>query len=324
MTCLQLVGEIASQIGARVIFEREIHHLWELPHEYDTKDLREEVFYDYEGEKYVSWLQKVNTTDGLRSLNHRKLTMGVCGSVPQAIVDGRCTTSAIPTFGKCMFEKWLGKAFVDIKAGFPAYYATFRRPAALLRRHLESIRGRIGLPSLPLGLEPSPGQWGLYTPGYFMLALQWRGIPLGFEAHSLENNQGEQIANRVNELESFWRNAEWHASMAKDIAACRNETLLIYLATDDAENQRSVAVQKLSGYGRVVFGLTEAEVGHPHPGFSLSLSLFLSPPSLPPLSLSLSLTHTHKHTHTHTHRVGGGTGFIQRKSRRACRKSSGL
>jgi hypothetical protein len=71
----------------------------------------------------------------------------------------------------------------------------------------------------------------------------------------------------VNDLAGFWRNAEAHAIRAKAIAACRNETLLIYLATDDAENQRSVAVEKLSAYGRVVYGLTEEEVGHPKPGW---------------------------------------------------------
>ena len=91
---------------------------------------------------------------------------------------------------------------------------------------------------------------------------------MGFEAHSLENNQREQITNRVRDLEYFWNNAEKHAAKAKEIAACRNETLLIYLATDDAENQRGVAVEKLSGYGRVVYGLTEEEVGHPYPGYT--------------------------------------------------------
>ncbi len=267
MTCLQICAEIAAQIGARVIFERDIHHLWELPYQYDTSSLPESVFYDYSGEKYVSWRQKINTTEGLRSLNHRKLMMGACHTDPQSLVDGRCTTSAIPAFAKC-FEKWLGKGHTEIKAGFPGYYATFRKPTAQLRRHLEIIRGRLGLPLLPPGLEPSPGRWGLYTPGYFMLALQWRGIPVGFEAHSLENNQGDQITNRHGELSWFWRKAEETAARAKEIAACRNETLLIYLATDDAENQRGVAVEKLSGYGRVVYGLTEEEVGHPYPGYT--------------------------------------------------------
>jgi hypothetical protein len=33
---------------------------------------------------------KVMSRDGLHSLDRRKLNMGICGSKPQVLVDGRC------------------------------------------------------------------------------------------------------------------------------------------------------------------------------------------------------------------------------------------
>lgn len=63
----------------------------------------------------------------------------------------------------------------------------------------------------------------------------------------------------------FRYNAKKFAKQARKIARCRNETLLIYFATDDIHNLRPEAKRKLSSYGKVVFGLLESEVGHVSP-----------------------------------------------------------
>ena len=47
-------------------------------------------------------------------------------------------------------------------------------------------------------------------------------------------------------LEYFWKSAERFASEAKAVAECRNETLLIYFATDDTFNLRHIGEKRLA------------------------------------------------------------------------------
>jgi hypothetical protein len=93
-------------------------------------------------------------------------------------------------------------------------------------------------------------------------------IPLGFEPLSVMLNEADQLKNKLRDLDEFWKAAKRLAGEAKQIAACRNETLLIYFASDDAENLRPQAEAELGGYGRVVFGLAADEVGHMSPQWS--------------------------------------------------------
>jgi hypothetical protein len=133
---------------------------------------------------------------------------------------------------------------------------------------LKKVRNHLSLPELEPGLEPNPGAWGLYTPGYYIFALHFRMIPLGFEPLSVMLNDADQLKHKLKDLKEFWKTAKLLASKAQQIAECRNETLLIYFATDDAENLRPQATKKLSKYGRVVFGLDADEVGHMNPQWS--------------------------------------------------------
>lgn len=82
-------------------------------------------------------------------------------------------------------------------------------------------------------------------------------------------------------LKAYWKQATRIATQAKEISTCRffqwfdvsvieqlsyicfrKEKLLIYFATDDVRGLRPEAIRHLSSFGRVVFGLTEDEVGH--------------------------------------------------------------
>jgi hypothetical protein len=93
-------------------------------------------------------------------------------------------------------------------------------------------------------------------------------IPLGFEPLSVMLNDDRYVENKLEDLKAFWATAKKLAKQAKAIADCRNETLLIYFATDDHVNLRPKAVKKLGKIGRVIFGLKEDEVGHMSPQWS--------------------------------------------------------
>jgi hypothetical protein len=146
-----------------------------------------------------------------------------------------------------------------------------------LKEALDLIRDRLDLPRLPATgsgaeatSEPVPGAWGLRTPGYYILALHFRNIPIGFEPLSFELNEKRSLEYRKSVLTGFWDQAERAAKTAKKIASCRKQQLLIYFATDDVKNLRPEAQTRLSGFGRVVFGLSEDEVGHMSPQWTKS------------------------------------------------------
>ena len=103
----------------------------------------------------------------------------------------------------------------------PFFNAVFRQPAPFLVEMLNVIRKRVSLPELPAGLEPFPGQWGLHTPGYYILALHFRRVPLGFEPSSVELNVDSQRKWRLQILEDFWHQVEMFAQQARAIATCR-------------------------------------------------------------------------------------------------------
>jgi hypothetical protein len=153
----------------------------------------------------------------------------------------------------------------DSMLNMPIFYAVFKKPTQRMVSYLKEIREKLQLPLLEPGLEPNPGQWGLFTPGYYIFALHFRMIPLGFEPLSVMLNEANHLQQKLDDLMGFWETARKLAKQAKSIAECRNESLLIYFATDDAANLRSEATEKLSSYGRVIFGPSVEEVGHMSP-----------------------------------------------------------
>jgi len=89
---------------------------------------------------------------------------------PQLQVNS-CLQEALPGNAACLEERARG-------AVLPA---VVHRPSPQLCKALSSIRKRLKLPELPPGSEPRPGAFGLRSPGFYLLALHFRGYPQGFE-----------------------------------------------------------------------------------------------------------------------------------------------
>ena len=136
----------------------------------------------------------------------------------------------------------------------PFFYYLFRRPGPFIERALDKIRTRLALP-------PGDAHSGLRSEGFYILALHFRRIPVGFEPLALDLNSGRQLEMRLTALRGFWEYAKKAARQAKALAACRKQELIIYFASDDIE-LRPTAREMLSPIGRVVFGLQDDEVGH--------------------------------------------------------------
>lgn len=193
------------------------------------------------------------------------LNAGICANDVDIFKGGNCLSKMFPLFDKCITSNDRYSYLPDPLVFVPFYYSLFAKPSALMIRMLNKIRRRLNLPKLKPGFEPRPGAWGLQTPGYYIFALHFRRIPLGFEPLSVETNNERGLSWRLQILEQFWKTAVGNAEQAASIAACRNQTLLIYFATDNVDHLRSEAVEHLSPFGRVIFGLEPAEVGHVSP-----------------------------------------------------------
>lgn len=149
----------------------------------------------------------------------------------------------------------------NILESIPAFHGIFKRPSPFTVKALAAIRARTSLPP-PSPSEPLPGAWGLRSDTTYTLALHFRGMPLGFEPLA------PKLKSRFSELESFWKTAAAAAAVAAAIASCRGLELVIYFATDDVATLRPVASEKLAKFGRLVFGLDQAEVGHTMPSWA--------------------------------------------------------
>jgi hypothetical protein len=255
-------------MDARLVFQRDFTDLWELPREYDVPrgwGATNRVLFDYneigrDENSYGQWITKLKESDSYAgTFNGTIMDSNICGTAQMLITSGQCLTEVLTTFGKC------ANNFIGTSINMPIYYHVFRKPTKLMIDQLKRIRQHLSLPELKPGIEPNPGAWGLYTPGYYLFALHFRMIPLGFEPLSVMYNDDNYITRKLQDLDRFWETATRLAGEAAKIAACRNETLLIYFATDDAENLRPQATSKLGKFGRVVFGLATDEVGHTSP-----------------------------------------------------------
>lgn len=206
------------------------------------------------------------TTKTLAAPHYTKpvLNAGICGGDRDFILSGNCLSHVMPKFIECASQGSQGY-MPEPLLSVPFFHTLFQRPGPILQKKLKVVRRRLGLPLLEPGLEPYPGAWGLYTPGYYIFAMHFRRVPLGFEPLSVELNTDANRKWRLSVLEDFWYTAQRYAERAKEIAACRGETLLIYFATDDVAHLRPKAKELFSKYGKVVFGLLESEVGHVSP-----------------------------------------------------------
>ena len=275
ISSLSITVELAALLNARVMFNPQFRfsRLWTPPREYTLNESFKEEFWTYSFEGFESWLESISKSDSsFERFNHKILKPSICGKDVNLVQRSNCTSVALPMFGQCLQEfggrlPGTSEQFfeLDTLVSLPAFFAAFRRPSPLLAEYIQRIRTRLSLPQLEADTEPHPGSWGLYTPGYYLLAFHFRHIPLGFEPLSVMLNEGHYLEDKSKELQTFWHSARLCAEQARALARCRNESLLIYFATDDAENLRPRAAAELGGYGRVVFGLEEDEVGHMQP-----------------------------------------------------------
>ena len=113
---------------------------------------------------------------------------GICGGEREMLTTGNCLPKVLKRFLKPTCVNELPEFMLLV----PHYYTLFRRPAPPLVKALRTIRRRLHLPVLADGLEPAPGAWGLHTPGYYIYALHFRRVPLGFEPLSAEINAGQR------------------------------------------------------------------------------------------------------------------------------------
>jgi hypothetical protein len=212
--------------------------------------------------RFGKWVKNLKKSKELQTeYSQTVLNTAICGGEPEFFTDGACITKTFPLYEKCLKEQ-PRMHLPDAVMLVPFFHSVFSKPSALMAHELSVIRNRLDLPQLDPGYEPVPGAWGLQTPGYYIFALHFRRVPLGFEPLSAELSKDNNLEWRLSILKAFWKQAVTNAKQAKKIAKCRNETLLIYFATDDIQHLRPEAKKYLGSYGRVVFGLADREVGH--------------------------------------------------------------
>lgn len=205
--------------------------------------------------RFAKW-SKLIAQNGTKGLYHKRiLNTGICGGEGEFLSTGGCMDVLLSNFVKCARED-------QVSMNIPFYYYLFRRPGPFIEGSLGNIRKRLELPAA----APEEASLGLRTTGYYILALHFRRIPPGFEPMAIDLNKGQQLSTRLAALEGFWDHAKKSAIRAIEIAACRQQELLIYFASDDVE-LRGTAEKLLSPIGRVVFGLKPDEVGHVSPSW---------------------------------------------------------
>ena len=120
--------------------------------------------------------QQLRATAWSHYENKTLLNAGICGGEREMLNTGDCLSGILPRFTSSECFQQLPEFMLLI----PFYHTLFRRPGPTMIQTLEKIRQRLDLPLLPPGLESVPGTWGLRTPGYYLYALHFRRIPLGF------------------------------------------------------------------------------------------------------------------------------------------------
>mmetsp|Transcript_25939 Transcript_25939/g.37191 ORF Transcript_25939/g.37191 Transcript_25939/m.37191 type:complete len:370 (-) Transcript_25939:89-1198(-) len=193
------------------------------------------------------------------------LNAGICSGVSAMFNENPCIDIYFPQFARCAKLRERELYMDSLMLNIPFFHTIFSKPSSTMAKAMKLIRKRLGLPMLSKDQESHPGVMGLRTPGYYIFSLHFRNCPMGFESMAAELNVEGVVSRRMTILEAFWEVAERYAAAAAEIARCRGLNLLIYFATDDTRRLRPIAKSKLSGFGRVVFGLEDDEVGHVYP-----------------------------------------------------------
>ena len=203
LASLMLSAQVAAMLDARIALIKDVAHLWKLPRVYSHDTSRHEHFeYDRVGrnnpEDWDHWTSNLSNSAEFRSkYDNRTLYQWFWAADGLQTVLQRgtpCLTAAMPMFAKCMKEV---PEFSGMLLIMPILHTLFSQPNELMVEHLRTIRRRLNLPLLENGTEPVPGLWGLYTPGYYLLALHIRIIPLGFEVDAKAHNADEIIQKKV-------------------------------------------------------------------------------------------------------------------------------
>eukprot|EP00605_Chrysophyceae_sp_TOSAG23-4_P002436 GSChrysophyteH1.ASY1.ANO1.2695.1 assembled CDS len=266
-------ASLAAITGRRLIVtHKPFNRMFEPPYQKEGEDVhphqnnRETWSYENHGrnsDNYIEWARRIKEEpETLTGLSKPVMQAGICGGDRGLMVDGDCFKHSMPLFHTCAMQKD-ENYLPDNALSVPFFYMLFKRPSARMVELLAKVRTRLNLPAAVD--EKFPGQKGLQTPGYYILAFHIRHVPVGFEPLAIDLNKNRALEYRQNLLKFYWPHAQNSAAKAAEIAKCRGEKLLIYFATDDTENIRPVAEAKLSQYGRVAFGLEDSEVGHMSP-----------------------------------------------------------
>ena len=114
---------------------------------------------------------------------------GMCGGNFNYIASMSCIQDILPKYHACVTDfqgDSKSRGLTEASIPVPWMYMTMKRPSPTMVTNLALVRKRLDLPVLPLGLEKIPGQMGIRTPGYYLIALHFRNIPVGFEPHGID------------------------------------------------------------------------------------------------------------------------------------------
>jgi len=258
----------AAMLGRRVVINIPYYRACFLPvqgsanwspvsnnNERDSDVLHKDIEFALHGSGHTrlegvkAWADRVSLGD----LKYSAHNLHTYVNGPQLQVNS-CIQKALPGNASCLEDR----------ARAAVLPAVVHRPSPQLCKALSAIRKRLKLPELSPGTEPRPGAFGLRSPGIYLLALHFRGYPQGFEG--IGDDPSVRTSQR--DFGPFMDAAEIVAGAAAKVAACREQKLMIYFATDHARALRKTVEGRLMKYGRVVFGLREHEVGHVNPVYS--------------------------------------------------------
>ena len=191
---------------------------------------------------------------------HAIPTFGVCVDINQVrhLLHLTCLDAVLPRFMHCLRHTSTARTLSIVELAIPFLWYLTARPAPALVAAVTRIRDRLGLP--PLAAGGNPAAFGLQTPGIFWLGLHFRNFPPGFELAPDGFTPPERV-NRARMVEVFFSYAQAAARHARQLAACRGQTLRVYFASDDV-NLRTRAQVELSALAPVAVGLEQADVGH--------------------------------------------------------------
>lgn len=123
------------------------------------------------GRIFTDWAEAVRSGKIKYSAPHLSTMCNSGSNIGPTFRLNDCLEAAMPDYHKCIFSiPYPPQELLYIHS----FVGLLWYPSPSLCANLAKIRARLDLP-LPEGLEPRPGAWGLRTPGYYILALHFRG-----------------------------------------------------------------------------------------------------------------------------------------------------